>query len=257
MKHLDAAIIGGGLAGLAAATRLARLGAKCAVYERSDTLGGRGRTDRAGGYAFNVGPHALYRKKAAETSLKELSIPIPGSRVDSSGTYGLLGGELHALPAGFVSLLTTTALDLSGKLELARQMTELRLLDPSSLAGLSAEEWLARIHSDDTRRVVSGIARVATYTAALDQLSAVVAAEQLKGAVFDGVMYIDGGWRSLIDGLADAARAAGAEIHTGARIDDISELDAKAVLIAAGGPDTAAKLSGSKALALCAERAVP
>ncbi len=270
-RSYDTAIIGGGLAGLAAATQLARLGSTCAVFERSDGLGGRARTDREAGYAFNVGPHALYRKKAGEQFLQELAIPIPGHRVSAAGSYALDGEQLHALPGGFVSLLTTGALDLGGKVELARVMTSLLALDPRTLEGRSTTEWLATIKDLHARRVIAAITRVATYTAAQDRLSAAVAADQLKTAAFDGVTYVDGGWRSIVDGLEAAATAAGVEIVRGARVEAISTenghvagliaggetIAARAVLIAAGGPDIAARLSGSDSLAAFAARAVP
>jgi phytoene dehydrogenase-like protein len=272
MKHsVDVAIIGGGLAGLAAATHLARRGVHCVVFERSDSLGGRARTDREGGFAMNVGPHALYCNGPAEKVLRALEIPIPGRKVNASNAYGIYRDELHALPGGFVSLLTTDAIDLVGKLELARFMTQLRMLDPKSLRGLSAESWLAQISNEGVRRVITALTRVATYTAALYHLSAEVAAQQLKGAVFDGVSYLDGGWASLIDSLETAAREAGVEIRTGTKVEQIvveggrvqgvridgDAIAAKAVLIAAGGPDLAAKLSGSATLAEAAERAIP
>ncbi len=41
--------------------------------------------------------------------------------------------------------------------------------------------------------------------------------DQIKLA-FGGVIYVDGGWSTLIDGLAGAARAAGASLHTGASV---------------------------------------
>ncbi|HZU82497.1 MAG TPA: FAD-dependent oxidoreductase, partial [Polyangiaceae bacterium] len=60
----DVIIVGGGLAGLAAAAFCARAGLRVTVLERAKNLGGRARTDLVSGHAFNQGGHALYAKGA-------------------------------------------------------------------------------------------------------------------------------------------------------------------------------------------------
>ena len=52
-------IVGGGIAGLIAAVRLARAGAQVSVFESAGAMGGRARTRQADGYFLNQGPHAL------------------------------------------------------------------------------------------------------------------------------------------------------------------------------------------------------
>ena len=54
------AIVGGGIGGLAAAAFAARAGAQVTVFERLSEPGGRARTRDDHGFAFNMGPHALY-----------------------------------------------------------------------------------------------------------------------------------------------------------------------------------------------------
>lgn len=63
MNHLsgfDVAIVGGGIAGLAAAVYAARSGRAVVVFEQGAHAGGRATTRVTGGYHFNQGPHALY-----------------------------------------------------------------------------------------------------------------------------------------------------------------------------------------------------
>src|SRR5579872_6417813 len=67
-------VVGGGLAGLAAATYLARAGARVTVLEKSAGVGGRAVTDAPRGYALNRGPHALYTGGPATSVLKELGV---------------------------------------------------------------------------------------------------------------------------------------------------------------------------------------
>ena len=61
MKKFDVAIVGGGLAGLAASIYLAKAGKKVIVLEKSNHLGGRGMTINKNGICMNLGAHALYR----------------------------------------------------------------------------------------------------------------------------------------------------------------------------------------------------
>src|SRR5690242_16262570 len=67
-------VVGGGLAGLAAATYLARAGARVTVLEKSPSLGGRAASDVPQGFALNRGAHALYTGGPASSVLRELDI---------------------------------------------------------------------------------------------------------------------------------------------------------------------------------------
>lgn len=73
----DVAVIGGGLAGLAAAATAARAGATVTVLE-GHGLGGRARVDRRGGFTFNRGPRALYLGGPGRRILSE-----PGAVISS------------------------------------------------------------------------------------------------------------------------------------------------------------------------------
>ncbi len=70
----DVVVIGGGLAGLTAATFLARAGRRVVVLERASHLGGRARTQEREGFFFNEGPHALYRGGPAQRAFSHESL---------------------------------------------------------------------------------------------------------------------------------------------------------------------------------------
>src|SRR5437879_4624714 len=108
----EAIVVGGGLAGLTAATLLARAGARVTLYERSTTLGGRAITQNEAGFLLNLGPHALYRGGAAARVLRQLEVDVPGGVPKASGGHAVAGGVAHTLPAGPISLLTTGLLRL-------------------------------------------------------------------------------------------------------------------------------------------------
>jgi phytoene dehydrogenase-like protein len=265
-------VVGAGLAGLTAAATLARAGARVTVLEKSSAIGGRAATQEKAGFAWNLGPHALYAAGAGKRILEGLGVPIRG-RVPPVSGYAYDGDVLHTLPGGFVSLLTTGLLSLGGRLAVARLLGSFARIDPGPLAHTSASAWIdAQVRAPEVRRLVAGLFRVSSYAADLDRLSAGVAISQLQLALAKGVLYLDGGWGTLVEGLADVARQGGATIRAGvglasldlgadgvraAVLSDGARIDADAVVIAASPSVARGLVPGSQALARFAERAVP
>jgi phytoene dehydrogenase-like protein len=232
----DVVVVGGGLAGLTAATYLARAGRSVTLFEKSRTLGGRAATHTKGGFHFNIGPHALYSGAAGIKVLRELGVPFKGSAPSASGGYAVDHGVKHALPGGFVSLLTTGLLRVPGKLETARLLSSLPKLDTSRLQHLTVRQWIdTTIRNADVRGLVQALFRVASYAHAPARQSAGAAIEQLQKALGRGVLYLDGGWQTLVDGLRAAAEAAGVHIVAGSRVESIvGEASARGVRLADG-----------------------
>ena len=178
--------------------------------------GGRARTRNERGFRFNMGPHALYRGGPAEAALGELGIELSGSSAPTSGALAIRAGRLHALPGGFVSLLSTGLLRLPEKLELARLLGAVPRLDTASLDGVTLAEYLhSELRHAGTREVVEAVVRLTGYANAPDLLSAGAALAQLRLGTGAGVRYLDGGWQSLVDALERNARGAGAELYRG------------------------------------------
>lgn len=215
----DVIVVGGGIAGLTAAARAARGGARVLLLERAEDVGGRAATHDEGGFRFNVGPHALYSGAAAARVLAELGVPYSGRRPAASGGLALHGGSLHALPGGFVSLLTTDLLSLGGKLELGRALGSIGKTDPASVRGRTLRQWLDATFRDPVvRGLVEALMRLTAYANDPERSSAAAAVEQLQHGLGAGVLYLDGGWETLARGLRRAAEAAGARIETGRRV---------------------------------------
>jgi len=218
-QPVDVAIVGGGLAGLAAAALLARGGRSVTLFERSPALGGRAATHNQGPFKFNQGPHALYRGGPAESVLQELGVQYRGAVPAVSGSYALDRGRRHALPGGFFSLVTTGLLNLPAKFEVARLLGTIGRIDPEPLQRVTVQDWLeSRIRHAEVRRLVGALVRVSSYTNCPERMSAGAALLQIQAALTKLVKYLDGGWQVLVDGLQRVALAAGAQIAAGSRV---------------------------------------
>ena len=174
-------IVGGGLAGLAAAVHLGRAGVRSALFHDSTELGGRARTECRAGFHFNFGPHRLYERGAAVTGLRALEVTIDGAPRGPNGGLAICDGVTHTLPVGCVSLLTTGLLGLWGKREIGRFLADVPTMDVSGLQGVPLSEWLrTRLDDPNVLRVALALIRFTTYSDEPDRLSAAAAVDQLK-----------------------------------------------------------------------------
>jgi phytoene dehydrogenase-like protein len=165
------------------------------------------------------------------------------------------------LPVGLTSLVTTGLLGLSGKFELARIQTRLLHVDAKAIQHDTFASWLgANVGDAAVRGILEMLTRVTTFTNDPEHQSAGAAIEQLQLALRGNVLYLDGGWQTIVDGLRSAALSGGVRIvsnrhavgfdrsgprEVGAvRLADGSSLRAGAVIIAAG-PSEVDALAGT------------
>jgi phytoene dehydrogenase-like protein len=215
-------IVGGGLAGLTAAIYAAKDGARVTLHERVSELGGRARTHADGEFRFNMGPHALYANAAARAVLNEIGVEPLGSAPALGGAAARYGGQLYAMPGGFVSLLTTGLLGPGEKLEAAKVLASLPKLDASRFDGVPlrhALEQLAR-HAK-VRELLAALVRLSSYSNAVDSMCAGSALRRVQTAFAGGVLYLHGGWGRLVAALREAALEQGVDIRTGSKVDAV------------------------------------
>lgn len=248
------------MAGLASAGYLARGGRSVIVLEKAPALGGRAMTDRPAGYALNRGIHALYTGGPASEVLRELGVTYAAGVPKNIVALDERG--VHPLPASAAGLLRTSLLDARDKRELLGLFVRLPLLRPATHGSQSATEWIASVaRRPRVRQLLSSFARVFSYSAALDLVSADVLIYKLQLTAAHPIHYVNGGWQSLVDGLRDVAISAGVEIRTtervealltsegratGVRLADGEELQADDVVLALAADD-AARLLGKPA----------
>ena len=83
-------VVGGGLAGLVAATSVARTGRSTVLFEKAREPGGRARTQIEAGFRWNLGPHALYAGGAAARVFRDLKVSFVGAKPPKKFNYDAL-----------------------------------------------------------------------------------------------------------------------------------------------------------------------
>src|SRR5262249_53254550 len=216
-------VVGGGIAGLAAAHRLVELSRErgapldVTVREATGRLGGTIRTERAGGFLIEAGPDSFISEKPWALALAErigLGPRLCQTDDRHRQTYVARGGRLHSLPEGFLllaparlaPLVGSSLFSWPGKLRMA-----LDLVLPRR-AGAGDE----RLASFVTRRLGrEALERVAEplvagiYTAVPERLS--------LAATMPRFLALEREHRSLILGLRRSAGAREVSGASGAR----------------------------------------
>jgi oxygen-dependent protoporphyrinogen oxidase len=278
-SRFDVAVIGGGIAGLAAAYELQQRGLTVRVFEAAARAGGVIRTDRFDGWVIDGGPDALLIQKPAAVGLcRELGL---GDRLVSTllprTAYILRGGQLRPLvegsflgfPIGFAALSRSSLFTWGGKLRMASEVFVPRShVDDESIAAFVrrrfggeavdylAEPLLAGIHAGDAER----LSMRALFPRLLDaerqsgsvlrSLRALRVAPSPRGAF----VSLPGGIGELVDGVSNALHAG--TVVTGARVTEVSRaahyavrsavatVEARAVILALPAYGAAALLRG-------------
>ncbi|HHT7236717.1 MULTISPECIES: phytoene desaturase family protein [Bacillus cereus group] len=205
MKNFDVAIVGGGLAGLTASIYLAKEGRKVVVLEKSSRFGGRAMTINKNGIYMNLGAHALYRGGEAFLTFNELGMNLTGG-IPSTKAHGIWKGDVYTIPTDFRSILSTSLLSWSAKIQFSRLMIHLGKLDINTIPRMSLSVWAEKeIQDTMVRNMFYALCRTTTYTYTPTIQLASSVLKQIQRSMKEGVFYVDGGWETIITKLRDIA----------------------------------------------------
>lgn len=274
-------VVGGGIAGLAAAYELVSAGVPVVVLEASDRVGGKLHTVEFAGSAVETAPDSfLARRPEAVALCRRLGLDEQLIRPTETSAYLYARGELRRLPAGQVLGVPTNfrALRRSG------------IVSTAAAWRASLEPWLPGRPLDRDETVGAVISRrygrqvaqrlvdplVGGINAAhVDELSIDVGAAQLAAAARKGrsltatlratppptapdspvFLTLPSGLSTLVDALVAAIVEAGGEIRTNARVNRlmkagagyrVGSVEAEGVVLAVPA-GTAARLLGDEA----------
>ena len=253
LSNLDVIVIGGGLAGLTVTTFLARAGKSVTLFEQSTKeIGGRARTSVFDGFYFNQGAHALYLSDAGAAVLRELGIVYTGGKPPTS-RYELIHGKKYRLLIGSgSSVVGAKSLETSTENMINQFFDSLNEIDFTKLENVSVQEWIeGNVQNADAVEIIKAFVRLNTYGNDPAIQSAGSVLHQFQISNLGGVMYLDGGWQTLVDGLVVAATNAKARVVMGKKavkvqrsnsewivtLSDRTQMSAKVLVIATGPRD--------------------
>ncbi|MFC7546532.1 hydroxysqualene dehydroxylase HpnE [Plantactinospora sp. GCM10030261] len=231
-------VVGGGLAGIAAALRLADAGVPVTLVEARPRLGGATYSFRRGDLTVDTGQHVFLRCYAAYRGLLRrlgsarhtvqqdaFSVPVlaPGARPLVLARSRRLPAPAHLLP----TLARYRALPLPRRLGAIRAAAALRSVDPDDPGADDASfgAWLASHRQDaDTVRRLWDLICVAALNAPAAEASLALAARVFRTGLLDAADAADLGLPAapLLDLHGRPARAAladlGGTVLTGVRV---------------------------------------
>lgn len=202
-------VVGGGIAGLAAARRLEALvpDAEIVLVEKEGRLGGKIHTERIGELVVEAAPDSFLSRKERGIGLCEelgLAGELVGRRPEHAGTFVRRGRRLVSLPAGITGLVPT---DLDA-------LAESELLSPEGRARLAAEVDVPPVESSDESIASFATRRLGreAYEAIVEPLATGIYGgdgEQLSlAATFPALRALEIEHGSVLRGLAAKAAAA-------------------------------------------------
>ncbi|QCC76540.1 FAD-dependent oxidoreductase [Nocardioides daphniae] len=263
-------MVGAGIAGLAAARRLADVGRRVLVLEASDHLGGKLRTAEVAGVTVDVGAEAMLNRRPEGVALAhsvgiELEHPtVASSRIWTRGGLRPLPRSLMGVPLDLEGLEASGVLSEAG-LERVRQEPTLPptvVTDDVSVGDLVAarfgdevvdrlvEPLLGGVYAGDARRLsaracVPQLVAFAERGSLLQQGSAIPTTYDVP--VFAGISGGMGSWPALL------AEAPGVTVRTGATVRELRRTSTGWELVV--GPTTAPEVVEASGVVLAAPAA--
>jgi len=259
-RLIDVAVIGGGIAGLAAAYELQQRGVDARLLEATPRPGGVIRTDRVDGWVIDAGPDALLVHKPAalelcralglEDRLISTLLPRTAYVLREGRLCRLVEGSYLGFPVGLVALALSPLFSWAGKIRMACEIAipGAERDEDESIASFVrrrfggeaveylAEPLLAGIHAGDAERL--------SMSALFPQL---LAAERQGGSVLRSARALRmrpsprGAFVSLPGGIGELVDSVAAALRPGSL-----QLSSRVTQVRRGPASTSAKASADR-----------
>ncbi len=138
---MDAAVVGGGITGLAATHFLAGRGVDATTFEATADPGGVIQSRTVGGRVVEVGPQRLRRTPGVDGLIEAVGLDDATIEADEAPLYVYAGGRLREGPLDVETFLRTDLLSLRGKLRLLAEPLTRRGYPQESVAGLFTRKF--------------------------------------------------------------------------------------------------------------------
>ena len=268
-ERYDAAIVGSGPNGLAAAVHLARLGFSVIVLEAKDTIGGGTRTAELTlpGFQHDVcsaihpllvaspffkqlpleeyGVKLVYSKRPVAHPLEDGSAAFIDRSVDvTADALGRDGKNYKRVIGPLVRNSDKLAVEILGPMRPPRHLIAMA---PFGLRGLRSAVSLATstFENKEARGLFGGLA-AHSMLALEDPLTAGVAMLLAFLAHSVGWPSVEGGSQKIADGLAAYLHSLGGKIETGQPVKSMADIPPARVVLFDVGPHELARIAGSE-----------
>ncbi|MQY15568.1 Protoporphyrinogen oxidase [Streptomyces sp. RB5] len=243
-------VIGGGIAGLAAARRLVRGGAEVTVLEAADRVGGKLYAGELEGLPLDLGAESLLARRPEAVGLaRDVGLGDALQPVAMGGAAVWTRGELRPMPRGHVMGIPGSPEAVAGVVseegvEAVRREASLPAEEVGEDVGVGeyvarrfgrevvdrlVEPLLGGVYAGDAYRISLRAAMPALFDAVREHPTLTEAVHAVQGATPAGsgpvFLGIDGGIGRLPLAVADDVRAAGGTVRTGVTVTALRPVD--------------------------------
>ncbi|WP_064092627.1 phytoene desaturase family protein [Rossellomorea aquimaris] len=220
----DVVIVGGGLAGYVSANILGKAGLKTLLVEKANKVGGRAKTDIVNNQYLNIGPHALYKKGRASSILTDLGITITGNAPKKNSII-IYHDTPYIAPFSPKGLVQSKFLSWNEKIEWIGILRKVQKLQSGLFSHKTFQQFVEETtNSFKIQQLLYTLGRLASYSHAPEKISASVMLTHIQLGM-GGVVYVDGGWQSIIDQLHNQAVTNSVQIQTGSSVKHLNAIE--------------------------------
>lgn len=233
-------VVGGGLAGLSAAARLAHNGYEVILLEKAPKLGGRAISIPMKGFNFNFGAHAIYArdKSILRKFESEIHLNVDWKDFSPSKAFYDMGTYTTPMPATLEGLYRTKILDSQNKLRFAYEVFKTMAAIERGEEGVPIGEYLQK-EPEQVRDLFLTVASSNFFTNEPEKIPSPLFFQYYKRlfATNRAVSYIGGGWQAIVNGFAEIIEKNGGKIVPKEKVTRV-ELDGNRITAVHGKEQT-------------------